>query len=137
MPSPPPPRAPCPGRLASPASGRDRHCIRTAVDTLRGVAYSASAFRFKTPSASRSAPGMKLQALFRTKSVDRITRESETVVGHTLKRTLTSFDLTMLGIGAVIGTGIFAAIGTATAGNADRPGAGPAIMLSFILTAVA
>src|SRR3989441_11520679 len=80
---------------------------------------------------------MKLRALFRTKSVDRITRESETVVEHTLKRTLTSFDLTMLGIGAIIGTGIFAAIGTATAGNADRPGAGPAIILSFTLTAVA
>src|SRR6266446_6788930 len=80
---------------------------------------------------------MKLQALFRTKSVDRITRESETVGEHTLKRTLTAFDLTMLGIGAVIGTGIFAAIGTATAGNADRPGAGPAIIVSFILTAIA
>ncbi len=80
---------------------------------------------------------MKLRALFRTKSVDRITRESETFVEHTLKRTLTSLDLTMLGIGAVIGTGIFAAIGTATAGNADRPGAGPAIILSFVLTAVA
>jgi basic amino acid/polyamine antiporter, APA family len=80
---------------------------------------------------------MKLQALFRTKDVDRITRESETVGEHTLKRTLTSLDLTMLGIGAVIGTGIFAAIGTATAGNADRPGAGPAIILSFVLTAIA
>jgi len=80
---------------------------------------------------------MQLGALFRTKSVDRITRESETSAEHTLKRTLTALDLTMLGIGAVIGTGIFAAIGTATAGNADRPGAGPAIILSFMLTAVA
>src|SRR3989442_7173049 len=80
---------------------------------------------------------MNLRALFRTKSVDRITRESEAVVAHALKRPLTSFDLTMLGIGAIIGTGIFAAIGTATAGNADRPGAGPAIILSFALTAVA
>ena len=80
---------------------------------------------------------MKLGALFRTKSVDRITRESEAGAEHGLKRTLTSLDLTMLGIGAVIGTGIFAAIGTATAGNADRPGAGPAIILSFVLTAVA
>ncbi len=79
---------------------------------------------------------MNLGALFRTKSVDRITRESE-AVEHTLKRTLTWFDLTMLGVGAVIGTGIFASIGTAAAGNADRPGAGPAIILSFILTAVA
>src|SRR5215510_4242737 len=80
---------------------------------------------------------MNLPALFRTKSVDRITRESEAGDGHTLKRTLTWLDLTMLGIGAVIGTGIFAAIGTATAGNADRPGAGPAIIISFVLTAVA
>ena len=80
---------------------------------------------------------MNLPALFRTKSVDRITRESEAATGHTLKRTLTWLDLTMLGIGAVIGTGIFAAIGTATAGNADRPGAGPAIIVSFVLTAVA
>jgi APA family basic amino acid/polyamine antiporter len=79
---------------------------------------------------------MNLGALFRTKSVDRITKESA-AVEHTLKRTLTWFDLTMLGVGAVIGTGIFASIGTAAAGNADRPGAGPAIILSFILTAVA
>src|SRR5256712_8312341 len=85
----------------------------------------------------RSAPAMKIRPLFRTKSVDRITRESEAVAAHALKRTLTAFDLTMLGIGAVIGTGIFAATGTATAGNADRPGAGPAIILSFALTAVA
>ncbi len=80
---------------------------------------------------------MNIPALFRTKSVDRITRESEAGTGHTLKRSLTWLDLMMLGIGAVIGTGIFAAIGTATAGNADRPGAGPAIIVSFVLTAVA
>ena len=79
---------------------------------------------------------MGLGALFRTKGVDQITREAEDRE-HTLKRTLTGLDLMMLGIGAVIGTGIFAAIGTATAGNADRPGAGPAIIVSFIVTAVA
>jgi APA family basic amino acid/polyamine antiporter len=79
---------------------------------------------------------MSIRALFRTKNVDQITRESEDRE-HGLKRALTGLDLTMLGIGAVIGTGIFAAIGTATAGNADRPGAGPAIILSFVLTAVA
>ena len=79
---------------------------------------------------------MSLGALFRTKGIDRITGEAGKA-DRSLKRTLTWFDLTMLGIGAVIGTGIFAAIGTAAAGNADRPGAGPAIILSFILTAVA
>ena len=43
----------------------------------------------------------------------------------------------MLGIGAIIGAGIFATIGTAAAGDATRPGAGPALMLSFVLTGVA
>ena len=79
---------------------------------------------------------MTLGALFRTKGVDSLTSEAEHGA-HGLKRALGGFDLTMLGIGAVIGTGIFAAIGTAAAGNADRPAAGPAIILSFILTAVA
>ncbi len=79
---------------------------------------------------------MRIAALFRTKGVDQITREAE-AREHTLSRTLTGLDLTMLGIGAVIGTGIFAAIGTATAGNADRPPAGPAIIVSFLITAVA
>ena len=41
-----------------------------------------------------------------------------------------------LGIGAIIGAGIFATIGTAAAGDALRPGAGPALSLSFVLTAV-
>ena len=43
----------------------------------------------------------------------------------------------MLGIGAIIGAGIFATIGTAAAGDATRPGAGPALILSFVVTAVA
>ena len=81
-----------------------------------------------------------------------------------MKRSLTAFDLTCLGIGAIIGAGIFALAGTAAAGeqvtatatmwktpisnfiqawamNADvvmgRPGAGPAVMLSFVVAAVA
>ncbi len=56
---------------------------------------------------------------------------------HSLKRALGAFDIVMLGIGAIIGAGIFATIGTAVAGDALRPGAGPGIVLSFILTAVA
>ena len=64
-----------------------------------------------------------------------LTRESE-AAEHSPKRTLTSLDLTMLGIGAVIGSGIFAGVGRATAGKPDRPGAGPAIILSFVLTAI-
>ncbi len=54
-----------------------------------------------------------------------------------LKRILGAFDLTMFGIGAIIGTGIFVLTGVAAAGTTDRVGAGPAIVLSFLVTAVA
>ena len=59
--------------------------------------------------------------------------------GSGLKRTLGATDLVSLGIGAVIGAGIFSAIGTAAVGEvaADgtvvRYGAGPALVLSFLL----
>ena len=51
-----------------------------------------------------------------------------------MKKTLTAWDLTALGIGAIIGTGIFVLIGTAIVGDAHRPGAGPGIILSFVLS---
>jgi APA family basic amino acid/polyamine antiporter len=54
-----------------------------------------------------------------------------------LKRSLNKWHLTALGVGATIGAGIFATTGTAIAGDPARPGAGPAIILSFLLTAVA
>lgn len=57
--------------------------------------------------------------------------------GHRLKKVLGPVDVTALGIGAIIGAGIFATIGTAAAGDATRPGAGPGLILSFILTAIA
>ena len=58
-----------------------------------------------------------------------------------LLRTLSAGDLVMLAIGAVIGAGIFGAIGSAAAGQVDaaghvvRVGAGPALVLSFVLPA--
>jgi len=72
--------------------------------------------------------------LFRTKSLDALLHEGE-VPQHQLKRVLGAFDVVMLGIGAIIGAGIFATIGTAAAGDLARPGAGPALILSFVLTA--
>jgi len=54
-----------------------------------------------------------------------------------LKKTLNVFDLIILGIGAVVGTGIFTIIGVATAGGPEGPGAGPAIILSMVLAVVA
>ena len=54
-----------------------------------------------------------------------------------LKKTLTVFDLIVIGIGAVVGTGIFTIIGSAIVGSADGAGAGSAIVISMILAAIA
>ena len=77
-----------------------------------------------------------LNQLFKTKDLDAILHEGE-IPQHQLKRVLGAFDVVMLGIGAIIGAGIFATIGTAAAGDMARPGAGPALILSFVLTGVA
>ena len=69
-------------------------------------------------------------SLFATKSVKRILAESEDK-GHGLKRTLTGLQLVSLGIGAIIGAGIFTLTGVAAAQHA-----GPAIVYSFILAAI-
>src|SRR5258708_32868519 len=76
-----------------------------------------------------------LNDLFRRKSLDAILSDSA-APERQLKRSLGAFDVVMLGIGAIIGAGIFATIGTAAAGDATRPGAGPALILSFVLTAI-
>ncbi len=65
--------------------------------------------------------------LLQRKSVDALTG-----VEHGLKQTLTARDLTVLGIGAVIGAGIFVLTGIAAAKYA-----GPAIVVSFILAGIA
>src|SRR6478609_4068035 len=98
--------------------------------------------------------------LFRTKSPDHLMREAA-APERQMKRTLGAFDLTCIGIGAIIGSGIFAMTGTAAAGQSfssrletpvlnfiqawfsggevllGRAGAGPAIAVSFVIAAVA
>ena len=76
------------------------------------------------------------RGLLRTKNLDLILADAESVTDR-LKRALGPIDLIALGIGAVIGAGIFALVGTAAAGDASRPGAGPALIISFLLTGVA
>ena len=99
--------------------------------------------------------------IFRTKSIDALIAACEDP-DKKLRRTLGPWSLTALGIGAVIGSGIFILTGTAAAGETlsfksvlhapvldlirhgshalstiGRPGAGPGISLSFLLTAIA
>jgi APA family basic amino acid/polyamine antiporter len=81
-----------------------------------------------------------VRQLFQRKPIAQLLADSEYSGG--LKRALGAGDLIMLGIGAVIGAGIFGAIGTAAAGQYDaaghlvRSGAGPALVLSFLLLGV-
>jgi len=72
--------------------------------------------------------------LFRRKPINAI--EAVLDENQKLKRTLGPIELTSLGIGAVIGAGIFATTGTAAAGGLHHAGAGPALVISFILTAM-
>ncbi len=101
-----------------------------------------------------------MSQLLRTKSIDRLVEQSEQPERR-LRRTLGPWSLTALGVGAVIGTGIFILTGTAAAGESvaipsilkapvldlllhgsaavsvsGRPGAGPGIALSYLLTAL-
>src|SRR6185295_10233849 len=69
--------------------------------------------------------------LLKTKSIEQLVGDAESGT-KALKRTLTATDLTLLGIGAIIGTGIFVLTGTAAANQA-----GPAIVLSYVLAGLA
>ncbi|MFL6227427.1 MAG: amino acid permease [Pyrinomonadaceae bacterium] len=76
-----------------------------------------------------------LRGLFRTKNLDDILAAAGGPQ-FSLKRTLGAFNVTLIGIGAIVGAGIFATVGTAAAGDPSRPGAGASLMLSFVITAV-
>jgi APA family basic amino acid/polyamine antiporter len=70
-------------------------------------------------------------SLFAKKPMDLLLREAQETGGHTLKRTLGPVSLISLGIGAIIGAGIFVLTGAAAAQYA-----GPAIVLSFVLAGI-
>src|SRR5438270_1424817 len=78
-----------------------------------------------------------IRSLFARKPIAELLAEGENPQG--LRRALGAGDLIMLAIGAVIGAGIFGSIGSAAAGQVDaagnviRVGAGPALVISFIL----
>jgi basic amino acid/polyamine antiporter, APA family len=69
-------------------------------------------------------------SLLRRKSVTQL--QADALTDQRLKRALGAMNLTTLGIGAIIGTGIFVLTGTVAAQNA-----GPAVVLSFVLAGVA
>ncbi|HYX20619.1 MAG TPA: amino acid permease, partial [Thermoanaerobaculia bacterium] len=76
-----------------------------------------------------------MSQLLRKKSLDLILADAEEPE-HQMKRALGPVQLIALGIGAIVGAGIFATIGTAAAGGAHHDGAGPALVVSILITAI-
>ncbi|MFE3993315.1 amino acid permease [Streptomyces goshikiensis] len=74
-----------------------------------------------------SEPRKPVNPLLRRKPVEQMVAEGGQGEGGSLRRSLTMWQLTMISIGATLGTGIFVVLGTAT------PKAGPAVTISFIL----
>lgn len=72
-----------------------------------------------------------VNTLFRRKFLEHIVEELD-IEQHRLRRTLNAFDLTILGIGAIIGVGIFVLTGAASANYA-----GPGVILSFVISGAA
>src|SRR5262249_31142409 len=72
-------------------------------------------------------------SLLRTKPIETLMNEAKGEQGgHNLRRTLSAANLTTLGVGGIIGAGIFVLTGTAAAQYA-----GPGIVISFIVAAIA
>jgi APA family basic amino acid/polyamine antiporter len=70
-------------------------------------------------------------SLFATKPISQIIAEASETGEHTLKKALSALDLTMLGVGAIIGTGIFVLTGQAAGDKA-----GPAVIISMVLAGI-
>jgi APA family basic amino acid/polyamine antiporter len=69
-------------------------------------------------------------SLFRTKNIEQSIQDTEEPE-HALKKTLSALDLTVFGVGVIIGTGIFVLTGTVAKNNA-----GPAVALAFVVAGV-
>ena len=78
--------------------------------------------------------GKFVSNLLRKKNPDEFLEQSASAG---LKKTLNAFDLIILGVSAIIGAGIFVMIGSAVIGTTERVGAGPALVISIAIVAVA
>lgn len=75
-----------------------------------------------------------LRNMVKTKNPDDMIQDSK---NEGLDKTLGVWDLIILGIGAIIGSGIFAVVGIAAAGGPESIGAGPSLIISMVVAAIA
>ncbi len=72
--------------------------------------------------------------LLKIKNPDNMIKQAQ---NSGLKKTLGAFDLIILGVGAIIGSGIFTVVGIAAVGSPESAGAGPSLIISMILASMA
>ncbi|MBY8885713.1 amino acid permease [Streptomyces sp. PTM05] len=84
----------------------------------------------ETPQPPTGTRGGARGGVLRTKSVERSIRDTEEPE-HALRKSLSAWDLTVFGVGVVIGTGIFV-----LTGQVAKTNAGPAVALSFVVSGV-
>lgn len=158
---------PDPSRFIAHLSSSGRNLAEIRAGQIRAGTHSRVDPRLRTGHNPRLVATTSRRQLFRTKDPDLLLREADSPERH-MKRSLSALDLTALGVGAIIGSGIFALTGTAAAGERaaaeggaaasplttpvlsflqswlthaepalGRPGAGPAVVLSFVVAALA
>jgi APA family basic amino acid/polyamine antiporter len=126
--------APSPRKAAaSAASGTSDSDSASSGASLNGVNKPMTTSSSLTPtprttSSSNEGKGY-FGRMFTTKCVDLLAEQG---ANSELHRTLGAWDLTMLGVGEIVGTGIFVLTGTAAANNA-----GPAVVISFVIAGIA
>src|SRR5262249_33557606 len=111
------------------STGRRLDKVRNPLPPSRAVLGSSSGvLRIEIPGLLNHRSRRLRMGLWSKKSVEQLQGEASLEGEHSLKRSLGALNLTLLGIGAIIGAGIFVLTGTAAAQYA-----GPAIVLSFVL----
>src|SRR5438045_5832621 len=113
-------------RNRGPLPGRDRRHVAVGDDRPRTQPVVSTATRGLTRDTVMAAGNPQLASrLFARKSIESLQREAQT---HGLKRTLGPFNLMFLGVGCIIGAGVYV-----MTGNAAAYFAGPGIILSFVI----
>src|SRR3712207_5765320 len=77
------------------------------------------------------------QSVFRRMPVDQMEEIEKESGAGALAKSLGLWQLTAIGVGGIIGVGIFSLAGLVAAGDADNPGVGPAVLIAFLIAGLA
>jgi basic amino acid/polyamine antiporter, APA family len=76
-------------------------------------------------------------SIWRRMPVEQMGDDEERNAGGTLAKSLGLWQLTAIGVGGIIGVGIFSLAGLVAHGDADNPGVGPAVLIAFLVAGLA